>query len=100
MPESSNHPQRLVYGLPIQELPVHVWYDGFLSGASTACSQFLPDAAAETKADQLTEAATESCELQAQVRCEVADRMREWMAPHMQSGSRYPGRSHPTPPTR
>lgn len=52
VPNSDNAPEPPVYGLPLQELLMHAWFDGFTSGASTACAQFLPDEAADARADE------------------------------------------------
>ncbi|MBU8839112.1 hypothetical protein [Mycolicibacterium goodii] len=80
-----------MFGLPLQELLTHVWFDGFTSGASTGCSQFLPDDAADAKADELAEAALTSPELRAQVQIEVQDRMRMLMEQHMATAKPIPG---------
>ena len=87
----TNTPEPPVFGLPIQELLMHVWFDGFTSGAATGCSQFLPDDAADTKADELAEAALASPELRAQVQGEVQDRMRMLMQQHMATAKPIPG---------
>ncbi|QSN49662.1 hypothetical protein [Mycobacteroides abscessus] len=70
---------------------MNVWFDGFTSGAATACGQFLPEDAADAKADQLAEAALTSSELRAQVQREVQDRMRELMEQHMAASQPIPG---------
>ncbi|SIH25124.1 Uncharacterised protein [Mycobacteroides abscessus subsp. abscessus] len=80
-----------VFGLPLQELLMNVWFDGFTSGAGMACSQFLTDEAADAKADQLAEAALASSELRACVQHEVQDRMREMMERHMATSQPIPG---------
>ncbi|UCN12832.1 MULTISPECIES: hypothetical protein [Mycobacterium avium complex (MAC)] len=90
MPDT-NTPEPPVFGLPLQELLTHVWFDGFTSGASTGCSQFLPADAADAKADELAEAALTSPELRAQVHIEVQDRMRTLMEQHMATAKPIPG---------
>lgn len=91
MSEPPHTPEPPVFGLPLQELLMNVWFDGFTSGASTACSRFLPDEAADAKADQLAEAALASSELRAQVQREVQDRMRELLEQHMAASQPIPG---------
>lgn len=91
MPNSDNTPEPPVYGLPLQELLIHAWFDGFTSGASTACAQFLPDEAADARADELAEAALASPELRAQVQREVHDRVRGLMEQHMATSRPIPG---------
>lgn len=84
-------PEPPVFGLLLEELLMHVWFDGFTSGAATGCSQFLLDDAADAKADELAEAALGSPELRTQVRRDVHDRIREVMAQHMVTGKPIPG---------
>lgn len=91
MAEPTDASEPPVFGLPLQELLMHVWFDGFTSGASTGCSQFLPDDAADAKADQLAGAALASGEFRAQVQREVQDRMRELMVQHMSTSEPIPG---------
>ena len=91
MSEPHPAPEPPVFGLPLQDLLMNVWFDGFTSGASTACSQFLPDDAADGKADELAEAALASSELRAQVQREVQDRVRELMEQHMATSELIPG---------
>ena len=91
MVETKDAPEPPVFGLPLQELLMHVWFDGFTSGATTACSQFLPDDAADARADELAEAALSSAELRAQVQREVHDRVRELMEQHMATSKPIPG---------
>lgn len=88
-PKGTSEPP--VFGLPLQELLMHVWFDGFTSGAATGCSQFLPDDAADVKADQLAAAALESADLREQVQREVQDRVRELMKQHMAMSKPIPG---------
>lgn len=91
MSENRDAPEPPVFGLPLQELLMHVWFDGFTSGAATGCSQFLPDDAADAKADQIAEAALASAELRAQVEREVQERVRELMEQHMATSEPIPG---------
>ncbi|WP_157931645.1 hypothetical protein [Mycobacteroides abscessus] len=91
MPEPHHTPEPPVFGLPLQDLLMNVWFDGFTSGASNACSQFLPDDDADAKADQLAEAALASAELRAQVQHAIQDRMRKLMEQHMATSRPIPG---------
>lgn len=90
MPET-NTPEPPVFGMPLQELLTHVWFDGFTSGAATGCSQFLPDEPADARADEITAAALTSPELRAQVQREIQDRARELMQQHMANAKPIPG---------
>lgn len=75
-----------VYGMPLEQILIHVWFDGFTSGASTGCNLFLPAAAADAKADDLAAAAIGSPEMQAQVQVQVRERMTELMQKMMAKG--------------
>lgn len=88
---TTNTPEPPVYGMPLQELLTHVWFDGFTSGATTACCQFLPDDAADARADELAAAALKSPEIREQVQREIQDRIRELMQKHMANGKPIPG---------
>lgn len=83
MPSDDTTP---VYGMPLEQALIHVWFDGFTSGASTGCNLFLPAETADAKADDLVAAAVGSPELQAQVRVEVRERMAELMQQVMAKG--------------
>lgn len=75
-----------VYGMSLEQALIHVWYDGFTSGASTGCNLFLPAEAADAKADELAAAASESPELRAQVQVEVRERITSLMQAVMAKG--------------
>ncbi|MGJ6127393.1 hypothetical protein QN239_32965 [Mycolicibacterium sp. Y3] len=83
MPSDDTTP---VYGMPLEQVLIHVWFDGFTSGASTGCNLFLPADAADAKADDLVAAAVGSPELQAQVQMQVRERMTELMQQVMAKG--------------
>lgn len=80
-----------VFGMPVEEIVTHVWFDGFTSGAASACGLFLPGEAADAKADELAGEAIGSPELRAQVQIEVRDRMRSLMEHVMAHGKPVPG---------
>lgn len=75
-----------VFGMSLEQALIHVWFDGFTSGASTGCNLFLPADAADAKADDLVEAATTSPELRAQVQIEVRERLSGLMQAVMDKG--------------
>ncbi|MBS9535597.1 hypothetical protein KIH27_18585 [Mycobacterium sp. M1] len=80
-----------VFGMPVEEILTHVWFDGFTSGAASACGMFLPGEAADAKADELAGAAIESPELRARVQIEIRERMRSLMEHVMAHGKPDPG---------
>jgi hypothetical protein len=82
----SDSPQPPVLGMRLDEILMHVWFDGFTSGAAGGCGLFLPGGAADMKADELAAEAIESPELRAQVQASARDRMRELMEHVMATG--------------
>lgn len=75
-----------VFGMPLEQAMIHVWFDGFVSGASTGCNLFLPAEAADAKADDLLAAASASAGFRAQVLVEVRERMTELVKAAMANG--------------
>lgn len=72
-------PEPPVFAMPLQEILFHVWFDGFTSGLTGGCGQFLPRTEAEAKADELATSAMQSKELCAQVHASNQERMQELM---------------------
>lgn len=87
------HNQAPVFGMPLDELLINVWFDGFTSGAASGCGLFLPAAAADAKADELAAAALDSAPLRAHVQAEVRERTRDLMQQVMSTGKPIPGLS-------
>ncbi|WP_457180997.1 hypothetical protein [Mycobacteroides abscessus] len=91
MPETTNAAKPGVYAMPLNEILLHVWYDGFTSGAATACVQFLSSEAADTKANELTQAALASADLRAVALKAIHERMQELAQQHAAAATPIPG---------
>lgn len=91
MPDTAKSPEPGVYAMRLDEVLMHVWYDGFTSGASTGCAQVLPDEAADAKADELAQAAIASPELRAKALKAVHERLQELAQQHAAKATPIPG---------
>lgn len=68
-----------MHGMPLEDILIAVWFDGFTSGAATGCGLFLPGEAADVKADELAASAADMPEMREQVRIEVRERITSLM---------------------
>lgn len=91
MPETANTPKPGVYAMPLDKILLHIWYDGFTSGAATGCAQFLPGEAADTTADEIVKAALASPELRAEALKAVHERISELAQQHASTNTPIPG---------
>lgn len=64
-----------MHGMPLDDILIAVWFDGFTSGAATGCGLFLPGEAADAKADEIAASAAELPAMREQVRTEVRERV-------------------------
>lgn len=91
MPETTNAAKPGVYAMPLNEILLNVWYDGFTSGAATGCAQFVSGDAADTKADELAQAALASPDLRAVALKAIHERMQELAQQHASTATPIPG---------
>lgn len=64
-----------MHGMPLEDILIAVWFDGFTSGAATGCGLFLPGADADAKADEIAASAAALPAMREQVRTEVRERV-------------------------